>query len=39
MYVIPSRVIAGRIGILLNNYGEYVVGSAAFMMKGSSPAA
>jgi hypothetical protein len=39
MYVIPSRVIAGRVGILLNNYSEYVVGSAAFLMKGSSTAA
>lgn len=39
MYVIPSRVIAGRVGILLNNYSEYVVGSAAFLMKGASPAA
>jgi hypothetical protein len=39
MYVIPSRVIAGRVSILLNNYSEYVVGSAAFLMKGASPAA
>jgi hypothetical protein len=39
MYVIPSRVIAGRVAILLNNYSEYVVGSAAFLMKGSSAAA
>lgn len=39
MYVIPSRVIAGRVAILLNNYSEYVVGSAAFLMKGSSTAA
>lgn len=39
MYVIPSRVIAGRVGILLNNYSEYVVGSAAFLMKGTSSAA
>jgi hypothetical protein len=39
MYVIPSRVIAGRVGILLNNYSQYVVGSAAFLMKGSSIAA
>jgi hypothetical protein len=39
MYVIPSRVIAGRVGILLNNYSEYVVGSAAFLLKSSSPAA
>jgi hypothetical protein len=39
MYVIPSRVIAGRVAILLNNYSEYVVGSAAFLMNGASPAA
>lgn len=39
MYVIPSRVIAGRVAILLHNYSEYVVGSAAFLMKGSSTAA
>ena len=39
MYVIPSHVIAGRVGILLNNYSEYAVGSAGFLMKGSSPAA
>jgi len=39
MYVIPSRVIAGRVHILLSNYSEFVVGSAAFLMKGSAPAA
>jgi hypothetical protein len=39
MYVIPSRVIAGRVRILLSNYSEYVVGSAAFLMKSSTPAA
>jgi hypothetical protein len=39
MYVIPSRVIAGRVHILLTNYSEFIVGSAAFVMKGSSPAA
>src|SRR5215469_4595039 len=39
MFVIPSRVIAGRVGILLSNYSEFVVGSAAFLMKGSAPAA
>ena len=39
MYVIPSRVIAGRVQILLSNYSEFVVGSAAFVMKGSIPAA
>jgi hypothetical protein len=39
MYVIPSRVIAGRVGILLNNYARYVVGSAGFLLQGASPAA
>jgi PD-(D/E)XK endonuclease len=39
MYVIPSRVIAGRVGILLSNYSEYIVGSAAFLMKGANYAA
>jgi hypothetical protein len=39
MYVIPSHVIAGRVAILLHNYSEYVVGNAAFLMKGASPAA
>jgi hypothetical protein len=39
IYVIPSRVIAGRVHILLSNYSEFVVGSAAFLMKGSTPAA
>ena len=39
MYVIPSRVIAGRVHILFSNYSEFVVGSAAFLMKGATPAA
>jgi hypothetical protein len=39
MYVIPSRVIAGRVHILLSNYSEFIVGSAAFLMKGATPAA
>jgi hypothetical protein len=38
MYVIPSRVIAGRVQLLLNNYARYAVGSAAFLLKGASPA-
>jgi len=32
MYLIPSRVIAGRVGILLRTYTKYVVGSAAGLM-------
>ena len=39
MYVIPSQVIAGRVSILLNSYSGYVVGSAAFLMKGANSAA
>lgn len=39
MYVIPSRVIAGRVGILPGNYSEFIVGSAAFFMQKSNPAA
>jgi len=35
MHVIPSRVIAGRVRILLGNYSEFIVGSAAFLMQGS----
>jgi len=29
MYLIPSRVIAGRVTILLHAYARYIVGSAA----------
>lgn len=32
MYVIPSRVIAGRVQILLRTYSEFIVGSAAGLM-------
>jgi hypothetical protein len=39
IYVIPSSIIAGRVAIMLSNYSKYVVGSAAFLMRGSSPAA
>jgi hypothetical protein len=39
MYVIPSRVIAGRVAILLNGYSAYIVGSAAFLMNRSASAA
>ena len=39
MYVIPSRVIAGRVHILLSNYSEFAVGSAAFLMGRAAPAA
>jgi hypothetical protein len=39
MYVIPSRVIAGRVHILLSNYSEFAVGSAAFLLDRAAPAA
>jgi hypothetical protein len=39
MYVIPSRVIAGRVGIILSNYSKFIVGSAGFLMGRSMPAA
>jgi hypothetical protein len=39
MYVIPSRVIAGRVVILLHNYSEFIVGSAASFMPTTSSAA
>ena len=32
IYLIPSRVIAGRIAILLHTYTKYVVGNAAGLM-------
>jgi hypothetical protein len=32
IYLIPSRVIAGRVGILLRTYSEYIVGNAAGLM-------
>jgi PD-(D/E)XK endonuclease len=32
IYLIPSRVIAGRVGILLHTYTKYIVGSAAGFM-------
>jgi hypothetical protein len=39
MYLIPSRVIAGRVGIMPGNYSEFIVGSAAFFLQKSSSAA
>jgi hypothetical protein len=38
MYLIPSRVIAGRVGILLHNYSEFIVGSAASFIPTASTA-
>jgi len=39
MYLIPSRVIAGRVGIILSNYSRYIVGNVGFLMTCSVPAA
>jgi hypothetical protein len=39
IYVIPSRVIAGRVQILLRTYSNYVVGNAAGLMASQSSAA
>ena len=32
IYLIPSRIIAGRVGILLHTYTKYMVGSAVGLM-------
>jgi hypothetical protein len=32
IYIIPSRIIAGRVGILLHTYRKYIVGNAAGLM-------
>lgn len=37
MYLIPSRVIAGRVGILLRTYKDYTVGNASGLV-GAAPA-
>ena len=39
IYLIPSRIIAGRVGILLRTYTRYIVGSAAGLMAVSPHAA
>lgn len=33
MYVIPSRIIGGRVGLQLRNYGDYVVGNAGGLLR------
>lgn len=38
MYLIPSRVIAGRVQILLHNYSKYIVGNVGFLLRCSAPA-
>lgn len=39
IYLIPSRIIAGRVAILLRTYTKYIVGSAAGLMTPSPHAA
>jgi hypothetical protein len=39
MYLIPSRVLAGRVTVLLRNYSKYVVGDIGSLRKFSIPAA
>jgi hypothetical protein len=39
MYLIPSRVVAGRVVILLRNYSQYVVGNIGSLMRCAAPAA
>lgn len=39
MYLIPSRVVAGRLRILLRNYSNYVVGEIGSLVRGSDQAA
>jgi hypothetical protein len=38
MYLIPSRAIAGRVGILLRTYQKYTVGSAQGLLGGGRDA-
>lgn len=39
MYLIPSRLLAGRVSILLRNYSQYAVGNLGSIMQCSAPAA
>jgi hypothetical protein len=39
MYVIPSRIIAGRVGLLLRTYSSYIVGNAAGLLGAGADAA
>jgi hypothetical protein len=39
MYLIPSRVLAGRVMVLLRNYSKYVVGDIGSLRKAATPAA
>jgi hypothetical protein len=37
MYIIPSRVIAGRVAILLRTYTKYIVGNASGLLGPAAP--
>ena len=37
MYLIPSRVLAGRVMVLLRNYSRYIVGDISSLMRFSGP--
>jgi hypothetical protein len=39
IYLLPSRVIAGRVGLGLRTYTKYIVGSAAGLIGASADAA
>jgi hypothetical protein len=39
MYLIPGRVLAGRVMVLLRNYRKYIAGDIGSLMKFSAPAA
>jgi hypothetical protein len=39
MYLIPSRVLAGRVMVLLRNYSKYIVGDIGSLWKSSTSAA
>ncbi|MGO9078757.1 MAG: group I intron-associated PD-(D/E)XK endonuclease [Streptosporangiaceae bacterium] len=38
MYFIPSHVLAGRVGILLRNYAQYIVGNIGSVLRPAAPA-
>jgi hypothetical protein len=39
IYLVPSKIIAGRVAILLRTYTKYIVGNAAGLMTPSPHAA
>lgn len=39
MYLVPSRVIAGRVVVVLRNYSQYQVGEVGSLIKAAAPAA